>query len=216
MSLVAAIVATFAAVLLSGTMPSTAPGHLLLGVITIVFYLTAGSIAWLRLRALGLTMFRPLDRADVKVIALGVAALVVVKGATAVQLILMHQANHVQSGFEHFGVVSRVPAVTAMATALTLAGLVAIGPFVEELLFRGLLFGALIRPLGTAGAALLSALLFAAAHGDLVLFPSLAALGLITALAFAASRNLTVAVLLHVANNSVATLLLVAESFARH
>ena len=53
-----------------------------------------------------------------------------------------------------------------------------LAPIVEEMIFRGLLFGALAPRLGIIASALITALIFGAVHGDLVLFPTLAALGL--------------------------------------
>ncbi len=128
------------------------------------------------------------------------------------QLMLAHQSHHVQSGFEHFSVIARTPVITALSVGITVLTLVVLGPIVEEVVFRGLLFGALARPLGVILSALVSAVLFGAGHGDLVLFPSLAALGFIGALAYAATGNLTVSVLLHAINNAFGALFLIVDS----
>ncbi|MDB5039972.1 MAG: family intrarane metalloprotease [Candidatus Eremiobacteraeota bacterium] len=214
-ALLAMIPIFLAAVLTLGTLPSTAPGHPLLSLVEIVFYCAGGWFAWSRLRAARGMPFRPLTAADVRVAALSIAALLIVRAATVVQLVLTNQTKHVQSGFEHFSVATHVPALTAISVGLAVLGMVVLGPLVEEIVFRGLLFGALAPRLGVIGAAALTAILFGAAHGDLVLFPSLAALGFVAALSYAASGNLTVPLLVHVFNNTFASAILVAGSLAR-
>jgi membrane protease YdiL (CAAX protease family) len=57
--------------------------------------------------------------------------------------------------------------------------------------------------------------LFAGIHGDAVLFPTLAGLGFVWALSYAATGNLAVPIVLHAANNAVGALALIAGSFAR-
>jgi membrane protease YdiL (CAAX protease family) len=213
-ALVVMVPVVFAAVLLTGTMPSTAPGHLLLDIVGIAFYLVAGWFAWTRLRAMGASPLRPLRGADVRALALGIATLLALRVALAALLTATHQTAHVQAGFEHFSVVTKVPAATAISVALTVLSAVMVGPIVEELVFRGLLFGALARPLGVVTAALISSLMFGAAHGDLVLFPALAAVGMVSAIAYAATGNLTVSILLHAANNAVPTAFLILGSFS--
>jgi membrane protease YdiL (CAAX protease family) len=211
-SFVVTMVLVFGTVLVYGRAPSTAPGHLVVGVGEVVFYLGAGWFAWRRLRQLRPNVFRRLQRNDLRVLWYGLAALLLVKIGTAVQLMLAHQSHHVQSGFEHFSVVARSPLITALSVGITVLTLVVLGPIVEEVVFRGLLFGALARPLGVILSALVSAVLFGAGHGDLVLFPSLAALGFIGALAYAATGNLAVAVLLHAINNAFGALFLIVDS----
>ena len=90
--------------------------------------------------------------------------------------------------------------------------LVAIGPLVEEMVFRGLLFGALAPRIGVLLGALVSALLFGLAHGDPVLFPALAALGFVNALLYARTANLTVPVALHGLSNALGAAFLIASS----
>jgi len=205
----------FAAVLVLGTMPATTPGHALLSLVEIVFYAAGGWFAWSRLHALRDPPFRRLTGGDVRVLAISLGALLLVRVGTAFQLLLTNQTKHVQSGFEHFSVAAHVPALTAISVGLAVLGMVVVGPLVEEIVFRGLLFGALAQRFGVLAAAVLTAILFGAAHGDLVLFPSLAALGFITALAYAATGNLTVPVLLHALSNAFAATFLVADSLGR-
>jgi membrane protease YdiL (CAAX protease family) len=214
-ALLAMVPIFFAAVLTLGTLPSTTPGHALLSVVELVFYAAGGWFAWNRLRGARGRPFGGLTAADVRVLALSIGALLVIRVATVFELVLTNQTKHVQSGFEHFSVATHVPALTTISVGLAVLGMVVVGPLVEEIVFRGLLFGALAQRLGVLGAAALSAILFGAAHGDLVLFPSLAALGFVAALSYAATGNLTVPVLVHVFNNAFASAILVAGSLAR-
>jgi membrane protease YdiL (CAAX protease family) len=213
---VAMIVLMVAAILTTGKMPSTNPGHPLLAVAEVVFYAAGGWFAWWRLRAMGKHVFRTLTRHDVRAILIGIAALFVLRFGTGVLLVLTDQTKHVQSGFEHFDVKTTVPAITTLSTGLAILTLVFIGPIVEELVFRGLLLGALASRLGVLASALITALLFGAVHGDLVLFPSLAALGLVAAFAYAGTGNLWVSIILHALNNSLGAAVLIATSLNKH
>ncbi len=212
MSFVATIVMIVATVLATGKTPGTAPGHPLLAAMEVVFYVVGGAFAWLFLRRLGRRAFRALTARDVHAILLGIAALCLVRVATVVQLVITDQTKHVQSGFEHFDVVAKTPGVTAISIVLTVVVMVVLGPIVEEMVFRGLLFGALAPRIGTLAGALVTALLFAAAHGDAVLFLTLAGLGFVNALAYAATGNLWIPVILHALNNALGAVFLIAGS----
>jgi membrane protease YdiL (CAAX protease family) len=207
-----AVLLVFVAVLVTGHMPSTNPGHPLAEAAGIASYAAAGYIAWWRLRVIGFAPFRTLRGSDVRAILIGVAVLILVRIGTAVQLIATHQTNHVQSGFEHFSVVSKIPNVTLISVTLAVVSAVILAPIVEEIIFRALLFGALASRIGVLAAALVSGAIFGAVHGDLVLFPSLAALGFVAAIAYAATGNLWVSITLHAVNNAVGAAFLVATS----
>jgi len=216
-SIVAGILVTIpviiAIVLATGNMPSLNPGHPVLLTAEAASYAGAGWFAWWRLRETrGKIVFRRPGAVDVRAILIGVGVTVLVRVATAFQLTATHQTNHVQSGFEHFTVVGKLPTVTIISVALTVLCAVCLAPLVEEMVFRGLLFGALASRIGVLAAALISAVVFGAAHGDLVLFPSLAAVGLISAIAYAATGNLWVSVTIHAVNNAVSTAFLIAAS----
>ena len=213
---IAMIVLIVAAILTTGNMPSTNPGHPLIAIAEVVFYAGGGWFAWWRLRAMGKHVFRRFTRHDVRAIFIGIAALFVLRFGTGILLVLTDQTKHVQSGFEHFDVKTTVPALTTLSTALAVLAMVVIGPIVEELVFRGLLFGALASRLGILAGALITALLFGAVHGDLVLFPSLAALGLVAAFAYAGTGNLWVSVTLHALNNALGAAFLIATSLNKH
>jgi membrane protease YdiL (CAAX protease family) len=215
-SFVGTIVLVAAVVLATGRTPSLNPGHPLVDASELLFYLTGGAFAWWRLRAIGRHVIRKLTAPDVRAILIGIAALFAVRVGTVIQLLATHQTKHVQSGFEHFDVVTKQPAITAVGITLAVIAMVVAGPIAEEIVFRGLLFGALAPRLGVLAGALISALLFGAAHGDPVLFPTLAALGFVAALAYAATGNLTVSITLHALNNALGAVVLVASSLRHH
>jgi membrane protease YdiL (CAAX protease family) len=209
---VAMILMIFAVVLITGNTPSMNPGHPVVAAAELVFYAGAGWFAWRGLSTTGVQPFRKLTRRDGRAILIGVGALFLVRIATGIVLVLTDQTKHVQAGFEHFDVTSKTQAVTATGAALAVLSLVVIAPIVEELVFRGLLFGALAGRLGVLASAIVTALLFGAAHGDLVLFPTLAAMGFVTALAYAGTGNLWVAIALHALNNALGAIFIVGAS----
>jgi membrane protease YdiL (CAAX protease family) len=203
-------------VLATGRMPSLNSGHPLLAASEALAYAAGGWFAWWRLRTTGLRPFRALSRHDLRAILIGLAALLLARIGTGMQLVLTHQTKHVQSGLEHFDVVTSIPAMTAVGIAVVALSMVLLAPVVEEIIFRGLLFGALAPRLGVVAGALITALLFGAVHGDLVLFPTLAALGFVNALAYAATGNLWVPIALHALNNAIGAIYLVATSLQHH
>jgi membrane protease YdiL (CAAX protease family) len=209
---VAMILMIFAVVLITGNTPSMNPGHPVVAAAEVVFYVAGGWFAWRGLRKAGVRPFRMLTRHDGRAILIGVAALFLVRIATGIVLVLTDQTKHVQAGFEHFDVTSKTQAVTAAGAGLAVLSLVVIAPIVEELVFRGLLFGALARRLGVLASAVVTALLFGAVHGDLILFPTLVAMGFVTALAYAGTGNLWVAIALHAMNNALGAIFIVGAS----
>ena len=89
--------------------------------------------------------------------------------------------------------------------------LAVIGPIAEEFMFRGVLLNRLIRKTSMWGGILISSLLFAVLHADILgafLF------GVIASLLFIKTRNLLIPILLHIFNNTLAVLsALVAPTF---
>jgi len=213
---VAVFVVVVAIVLATGHAPSTDPGHPVFAIGQIVFYAAGGAFAWRRLRTPGRTVFRPLDARDVRIMLIAVAALIGVRVVTIIQLVVSNQTQHVQSGFEHFSVTSKAPSITALSVTLAVVTLVFIAPIIEEIVFRGLLFGALAPRLGVLASAAISALIFAVIHGDLVFFPSIAVLGFVAALTYAATGNLVVPIILHALNNALGAAVLIATSLQHH
>jgi membrane protease YdiL (CAAX protease family) len=213
---IATIALIFAVVLTTGNMPSLTPGHPLVAATELIFYAVSGWFAYRRMRTTGHNPFRRLHPTEVRAILLGVTALLILRIGTAAQLILTNQTKHVQAGFEHFDVVTKAPTLTTLTVGLAVLSMVILGPIVEELIFRGLLFGALAPRLGVLASALITALIFGAVHGDLVLFPTLAALGFVAALAYAATGNLWVPITLHALNNALGAVFLVGASLHHH
>jgi hypothetical protein len=89
---------------------------------------------------------------------------------------------------------------------LFLAGGVA--PVVEELFFRGVLYGWLRSRLPVAFAIVISAAFFAAAHVIPVLLPALFVVGIILATAYELSGSLWISILLHALQNSLAVIVI--------
>ena len=83
---------------------------------------------------------------------------------------------------------------------LALAGVLI--PFIEEVVFRRLIYGTL-RPLGVAAAVILTALIFAAAHGFLYGLPALFGLGVIFELQYLFTGNLMTSTLTHMIYNLI-------------
>jgi len=151
--------------------------------------------------ALGL---RPLRPADWAVAGIGIAAVFGVRVVTAFALGITKNTHHVQTGFQHFHVTGGYGVVITAVTAVIAA------PFAEEILFRGVIFGALRSRLPLFAAAALSALLFGLVHNDGVLFLSIAGLGFINAFVYARSGNLYAAMIVRAANNALPVAFLIA------
>jgi len=209
---VAAVALMVIVVLATGRMPSLNPGHPLIESTLVASYLGGGAFAWSRLCRMNRLPPHRLDAGDVRAILLGVLVLVLVRIGTVVQLVATNQTKHVQAGFEHFTIIGKLPNVTALSIVLLVLSTVVLAPVAEEMFFRGLLFGALAPRLGVLVSALISALIFGAVHGDPVLFPTLAALGFVNAIAYSVTANLWVPITIHAANNAVSTAFLVAAS----
>nr|ASV47039.1 CAAX protease family protein [uncultured bacterium] len=75
-------------------------------------------------------------------------------------------------------------------------------PLAEELLFRGVGYGAL-RRYGVVVATVVSSVVFGVAHGINVVLPAAIVLGIITAVLYERSRSIWPAVLAHVLNNAL-------------
>lgn len=91
---------------------------------------------------------------------------------------------------------------------LVMVGIVA--PIVEEIVFRGLLYGWLRPKLGVSLGAGLSALAFAAAHGIGMLIPALFVIGLILTWVYERSGSLWPPIIVHGVFNMVMTIALYA------
>lgn len=81
-------------------------------------------------------------------------------------------------------------------------------PFVEELYFRGVLYSFIRERWGVWAGAIISALIFAISHFDIVIGAMAFCLGLFSALAYERSKSLWVSVLIHSASNTLKLLVL--------
>ena len=157
---------------------------------------------------------RPLPRAwrlrpsDVAFVALGVACQVLVDLAYR-----PFHLRHLNTPVRHlFG--SAHGATLVLLAVMTTFG----APFMEEWLFRGVLYRALRAGLrswsvrgATASAVLVSAALFGLAHGEPLQLPGLIFLGVVAALVLERTGRLMPSIITHVSFNGVALVALVAQ-----
>ena len=99
------------------------------------------------------------------------------------------------------GLNSVVPFVTVFGTVALL------GPFFEEVFFRGFLLPTMRRRMSPAAAILLSGAMFGAVHLQPLAFPTLAVLGSLLGLVFLATRDIRAAILVHACWNGGAFIL---------
>jgi membrane protease YdiL (CAAX protease family) len=78
-----------------------------------------------------------------------------------------------------------------------------LGPVVEEVFFRGFLYGALRKHVGIIGGVVISALLFALLHANLASFFPILALGALLAYLYEKTGSLTASITVHVAHNTL-------------
>jgi membrane protease YdiL (CAAX protease family) len=88
------------------------------------------------------------------------------------------------------------------------ASIVFLAPMAEEVLFRGLLFGALQRWLSARGTILLTAMLFALIHVQAIYFLPIFLVGVLCGWARHKSGSLAVPMLLHILNNGISLVLM--------
>lgn len=96
-----------------------------------------------------------------------------------------------------------------LTTYATLFVAVFVAPFCEEVFFRGFVFVGLLRGMPVGWAIVLSALIFAVAHGDPGSFAVLLIIGLALAFLRWRTNSLWPGILLHTLNNGVAALAIV-------
>lgn len=96
-----------------------------------------------------------------------------------------------------------------ISTLALVAGAVLIAPICEEIFFRGFLFAGLLHRMSLWPAALLSAFLFALAHGDIGSFAVLFVFGLVLAIVRWRTGSIWPGVIIHAANNATAALVII-------
>jgi membrane protease YdiL (CAAX protease family) len=107
---------------------------------------------------------------------------------------------HLQTNDQVILTRSKIEPITTYATLLVA---VFVAPFCEEIFFRGFVFTGLRRGMPLYLAVIISALLFAAAHGDPASFPVLLVIGLLLAILRWQTKSLWPGILLHCLNNSL-------------
>ncbi len=90
---------------------------------------------------------------------------------------------------------------------LAFLSVVILGPVVEEILVRGLLYGALERRLPTGGTIIVTSLVFALYHFQMVFFIPLFGVGVLLGWARAKTGSIGLPILIHVLNNGLSLLL---------
>lgn len=151
------------------------------------------------LRALGLR--RVNLRRAVVVWVLALAFIFVLSWAYAAVVNTFHLPLQVNTD-----VLLRQARYAPLTTLGELLGSVLVAPFCEEVFFRGFLFAGLLRRMSLWPALLLSALLFALAHGDLGSFVVLFGIGCALAVARWRVGSLWPSVAIHMTNNLLAAL----------
>jgi membrane protease YdiL (CAAX protease family) len=101
---------------------------------------------------------------------------------------------------------------TPGARWLTFLAVALVAPTAEEILFRGLLFGAVGKWLSPLWTIVVTAVLFALVHLQLVYFVPLFAVGLVLGWARQKSEGLALPIMLHCVNNAGALLLAMRHS----
>lgn len=119
-------------------------------------------------------------------------------------------SNFVVSLAADFGITpAKIPETvdgTLLNLLLNLLSTALLPAVLEELLFRGVTVG-LLRPVGDRTAVLMSAVLFAMAHGTLTQIPFAFILGLAFAFIYVRTNNILLVMLLHFINNGLAVML---------
>lgn len=96
-----------------------------------------------------------------------------------------------------------------LVVVATLIGAVVVAPFCEETFFRGFALAGFLRGMGIWPAVILSAVLFTIAHGDVGSSVPILALGLVLAYARWRTGSIWPGIALHIANNSLAALVII-------
>jgi membrane protease YdiL (CAAX protease family) len=154
------------------------------------------------LRAVGLALFFYFGAMPIVLVINQITLKLMGGGAEEQELVLLFQ--HETSAGNYSGI------------AILVAAGVLVAPVAEEILFRGFLYGVLKRYLGGIGAALLTAMLFAAIHMNLTSLPGLFVLALGLIFAYERSGSIFVPIGMHALFNSSTFALLYVTAQAKH
>jgi membrane protease YdiL (CAAX protease family) len=133
--------------------------------------------------------------------AVGLAVGLVVVGSAA--SLLLEPVFHAGAGQDLRPLPFPGGASATAGLALTTVVLVMVGPFAEELYFRGLVLGA-ARPFGTPVAIAGSALFFALSHFEPAGIPVIVILGVLLGYARVRTRSVWPPIAIHAVNNAIA------------
>lgn len=97
---------------------------------------------------------------------------------------------------------------SGLGLIVTLLGVGIVGPIIEEIFFRGFLYGGLRKRLGVLGAMIGSTLFFTALHFTIDQFIPIFFLGLFLAWLYERTGSLFPGIFLHITNNSFAVIVL--------
>jgi len=100
--------------------------------------------------------------------------------------------------------------LSGFAMALLIVSLVA--PFIEEMFFRGFVFAGLARRWGLWAAAIVSGVIFSAAHMSVDTFLPLGVFGVILALLYSATGSIYPGIVMHSLNNTLGLLVAYLEA----
>ena len=95
--------------------------------------------------------------------------------------------------------------ISSASPFIQLTAICIIGPIAEELLFRGIIFRRLRDYIGTAGAAVLSGVIFGAVHGNLVQGIYAGLFGIVMALLYEHYGTIWIVIVVHIVNNMLAS-----------
>lgn len=139
-----------------------------------------------------------------KMVGLAVAAVFVARLIAAAWVLAAHQLGLKLPGGSVD--ITKIFGPSAFGVAVTVLVAVVVGPFVEEVVFRGVAFAQLDRVEGFAAGVFGSSLMFGLLHVDPLEFVPLVIAGAIFAWLFRATRSLWTAVLAHAVFNLVAVI----------
>jgi membrane protease YdiL (CAAX protease family)/tetratricopeptide (TPR) repeat protein len=193
-----------ACMFLLGLLPSSAGGsNSLLAILLPAVPVLLAALFAFRRQSWGAPFSWPLKFGGGKGIAIAIAllvlSLVINIGADTLLAHWFHQPQRAAVFLRE--AVQRNPLLALLAVGVMI-------PIAEEILFRGMIYGALSRWLRTGWVIVVSALLFALVHLDLIFFLPLFFLGLILGWARSRGDSIGLPILIHTLNNSLAVLAL--------
>ncbi len=166
--------------------------------------------AWFHLRqtslsqVFGLRKYAPLQAVRTAAIMIVPAGITAMLSLILLALLLRNLGWPVQ---EQDAVTMLKSQQSPIVTVLLVLGACVGAPIVEELLFRGLLYGSLRNLTNKWFAAIFSALVFGMIHLHLPSFPALCLLGFFFAVAYEVTGSLTISILMHALFNGIQTVL---------